>query len=396
MLSPSARRLLLINGCFSLANGLSGIFTTVYLWRLRPGVTTPAYYNLWTFLTILFVMPLGGAYVKRKGAAGVNAVAMLLYSGFYLTLLLLQEQAVNYLPFLGIFMGMALGGYALATHVLAYDLTDDSNRELYYNRNGLFTSVAGLLAPVTAGWIVSGFPGLAGYRVIFMVSFVVFAAAAVLGMSLKAAKPGSPYQLRAVLQSTHRGWRWMLLTYGVNGLRDGIFGFTVSLLVYLATGGERSLGNFTFLTSAVGIAAFFLVGRVLRRENRHRVFPIGAVLMGLATGVVSLGATWQVMLAHGLLFALAAPLFQTAYSAAGFDVIKSASANQDLRVEMIGAREIPLNLGRMASLVLILNFAPTGEGGTIFLRLLLAVMGLTFPLVWFLTNKALRASNVQP
>lgn len=395
MLSPSARRLIWINGLFALANGLSGLFTNVYLWRLKPGVTTPAFFNLFQMITIMIVMPAMGAVVKRKGAVPINVAAMTLYSGFYLTLLVLQEQAANYLAFLGIFLGAALGCYALATHTLAYDLTDGSNREAYYNRNGLFTAGAGLLAPLVAGWTVSSFPGLAGYRLIFIISAIFFATAAVMGLSLHALRPTpSPYRLRSVLPGAHPGWRRQLGGYFIMGMRDGVFSFSVSLLVFLATGGERSLGNFAFVTSVVGLASFWVAGRYMTPANRSRLFPLGAVLMGLATAVVALGATWQVMLLHGLLNALSTPLWQTAWNALGFDVIRQASGHQDLRVEMIGAREIPLNLGRITSLLLVLNFAPTsGAGGVTFLRLLLALLGLVFPVTWALVRKSSRGAG---
>jgi hypothetical protein len=110
---------------------------------------------------------------------------------------------------------------------------------------------------------VSSLPGLAGYRVIFIVSFGLFALAAALGIGLHSVRPSTPYQIFAVLPGQHRGWQKLLLGYAVIGLRDGIFTFAVNLLVFLATGGERSVGNFAFLTSVVGMGAFWAAGRFM-------------------------------------------------------------------------------------------------------------------------------------
>lgn len=399
MLTSSTRKLLWMIGLWSLANGLSGLFTNVYLWRLKPGVATPAYYNLWVFATILVAMPLLGGVVKRRGAAMINAIGMTLYAAFYLALLALQEQAAFYLPALGILFGIALSCYALATHVLGYDLTDDRSREYYYNRNGLVTSLTGLIAPLAAGWLVSSFPELMGYRIIFITSFVLFLSAAAVGISLRTPRPASAYQIRSVLPGSHPGWHRLLAAYALLGMRDGVFGFAVNLLVYLATGGERSVGNFAFITAAVGMAAYWLAGRLMTPATRNKLFPVGALLMGLSTGLVGLGASYPVMLAYGLLSALAMPFWQTAYVATGFDIIKQASGDRDLRVEMIAAREIPLNLGRMATLVLVLQFAPA-DGSTTGLQMLLAGLGLIFPLAWLLFRWAAaagpRSETVQP
>jgi len=212
------------------------------------------------------------------------------------------------------------------------------------------------------------------------------------GITPRTPRAASAYQIRSVLPGSHPGWHRLLVAYGLMGMRDGVFGFAVNLLVYLATGGERSVGNFAFITAAVGMAAYWLAGRLMTPATRNRLFPAGALLMGLSTGLVGLGASYPVMLAYGLLSALAMPFWQTAYVATAFDVIKQASGDRDLRVEMIAAREIPLNLGRMATLVLVLQFAPA-DGSTAGLQLLLGGLGLVFPLAWLLFRWAAAASS---
>jgi YQGE family putative transporter len=387
MLNAAARRLLWVNGLFALANSLSGLFTNVYLWRLRPGLLTPVQYNLFVMLTLLVVMPPLGAVVKRRGAVLVSAAGTGLYALFYLLLLVLKEQAAFHLAGLGILMGLAVGFWALAGHVLVYDVTEPGTREAFYNRNGLWGSLAGLLAPLVAGWLMGGLPGLLGYRVVFVVSFLLFAASAWLSLGLSSRRKPAPYAIGAVLPGRDAGWHWLLGSYFILGLRDGLFSFVVSLLVFLATGGEQRVGNFTFLTSAVGLAAFWLAGRYMTTANRDRLFFAGGLLLGAASGLLALGVSWPIMLAHGLLNAVANPLWSSAFGAVSFDVIKRAGDGRDLRIEMIAAREIPLNLGRVITLTLVMNASPVlNDIGT--LQTLLALLGLAFPAAWWCMHRA--------
>lgn len=399
MLDLAARRLLWVNGLFALANGMSGLFTNVYLWRLRPGVATLAQYNLWMMLAVLVTIPSLGALVKRRGAAVICVLGNGLYALFYLGLLLLQEQAAWHLAALGIFMGVALSANALAGHVLVYDLTRDDHRDLYYNRNGLNASLAGLLAPLVAGWLVASIPGLAGYRIIFVLSFLLFGASTWLALRLGARRPPAPYRLWQALSAPHRGWRRLLLSYAVVGLRDGIFSFAVTLLVYLAAShGEAGLGNFTFLTSGVGLAAYWVAARLMTPANRGRFWIWGALVMAAANGVLGFGVSFPLMLTYGLLIAVATPLWSTAFSAVAFATIKEASGEQDLRIEMICAREIPLNLGRVITLAVFLWLVPPGAAGnTGLLQLLVPFLGLVFPLAWLIARGKPAASpaNVQ-
>jgi YQGE family putative transporter len=390
----AVRRLLLMNGLFALGNGLSGLFTGVYLFRLRPGVVTPAFYGLWSAVALLVAMPVLGAWVKRWGAVFISVLGTTLYAAFYLALLLLQERAADHLTALGLFMGVAVAANALAGHVLVYDVTEPEQREAVLAHNGLVGAMAGLAAPPAAGWLVSAFPGLAGYRLIFLASFAFFAASAWAGLGLRSRRPPEPYRIREVLPGPDRGWRWLLASYGALGLRDGIFGFAVNLLVYLSGGGEGRLGRFAFLTSLVGMATFWLAGRVMTPQRRTRFFVAGAWAMALGSGLLMLGTTWPVMLAHGLVSALANPFWSSAFGAASFDVIRTASGSRDLRVEMIAAREIPLNLGRVATLLLFLSVAPYLDHPGV-LQILLAGLGLAFPVALTCTQKALRLSSTK-
>jgi YQGE family putative transporter len=379
-----------MNGLFGLAGGLSGLFTNVYLFRLRPGITTPAIFTLWQMATLLVVLPALGALVKRKGAAIVNVLGCGLYAAFYLTLLLLQERAVDHLVFLGIFMGAGVSAIALAGHVLAYDVSDETNREHFYNRNGLNGSIIGLIVPLASGWLVSSFPGLTGYRIIFIASVILFAGSAYLGLGLQTNHQPAPYRLLDVIPGRGRAWHKMLVAYLLMGLRDGLYAFGISLLVYLsASNGEAGLGNFTFLTSLIGLGAFWLVGRLMTPANRERFFPVGAILMMAACLILGLGGNWWVMLAYGLMINLAVPVWSTAFSVASFDVI-GAVGGEAYRIEMIAAREIPLNLGRVISIGLFLAFTPEGTG---LLSMLLAVSGVVFPLAWLCVRRSSAAAG---
>lgn len=387
-LSQAARRLLWAQGFFSLANALSGVFTGVYLWRLRPGVETLAQYNFWVFFTVMVGMPALGGLAKRWGAAYALVAGNSLYAFFYLILLLLKDQAGNYLAPLGLLMGLALSFYATSDHVLAYDLTADTQRERYYSLRGLATTIATLVAPVTSGWLVASFAGTAGYTLIFGFSFLFFTLSAYLGLGLRYQRPPAPYQIRRVLPGPDPRWHRVLLAFGLYGLRDGIFGFIINLLVFLSAGSERGLGNYTFLTSLLGLGAFYLAGRVMKPANRPFTFFLGALLMAAAPLFLLLGVTWWTMLLFGAVVALANPLWSTALGAVNLRAISEVSRGEDLRVEFICAREVPLGFGRLAGILLFLWLARSGGGqSTVFLQSLLPVLGLAFFVVWLLLRR---------
>nr|PZN44401.1 MAG: hypothetical protein DIU70_02540 [Bacillota bacterium] len=374
-----------VGGLFALANGLSGLFTGVYLFRLRPGLETPATYALWQFLALLAASPALGWLIKNRGAVLTYQIGIALHAGFYLALLFLQEEAALHLEALGAWMGLALGAWAMAGHVLVYDVIPEEKRELYFNQSGLVNSLAALVTPLLAGWTLTALPGLTGYRVIFVVSFVLFAASAALSLGLSPMRPPAPFRIGAVLPGRDPGWRRLLLAHGVLGLRDGITSFAINLLVYLTTGGEDRVGEFTFLTGALGLVSYWVAGRLMHPGNREQSFRLGAVGMAVATGVLAFGVSWPVLLTYGLLQAALSPIWLTSFSTASFSIIRRATGPEDLRVEMIAAREMPLNLGRVVALLGFLALVRgAGEEQVLLLRWLLPCLGLPFPLAWLL------------
>lgn len=66
-----------------------------------------------------------------------------------------------------------------------------------------------------------------------------------------------------------------------HGIREGLFAFLISLLIYVATGDELSLGGYLTASSVVALIAYFIVGRFIRINWRDESILIGAAMLGI-------------------------------------------------------------------------------------------------------------------
>nr|WP_313784634.1 hypothetical protein [Paenibacillus larvae] len=63
------------------------------------------------------------------------------------------------------------------------------------------------------------------------------------------------------------------------GVREGVFGFLIVLLVYIATTSEQKLGNYALITSGVSFFSNWLVGRTLKPVWRRQGMFVGVIML---------------------------------------------------------------------------------------------------------------------
>jgi YQGE family putative transporter len=384
---PSAHWLLVISGIFALSVGLSNTFVNVYLWKVDHSYLPIGWYNLavYTLMPLAFVA--AGWLCGRWNASWTLRIGVGLHAAFYL-LALIGGTALAARPIvLGMVMGMAAGFYWLSFNYLSLQMTRDGRRDRFYGSNGALTAVAGMVAPLASGYLISHedrFGGLSGYHIIFGISLGLFVLAIVVSLKLRV-EGGGRLQLGRMLKAIRRrSWRSILAGCSVYGLREGVFLFLIGLLMYIATGSELKLGEFILLQSGLSFLSFSLVSRWLKPERRMLVMGVGAFGMAAAALLFLLPLSARLIVWYGCLVALVLPLFLVSLQGLVFDTIGALDPSGEDYVEQIIAREVAENAGRVAGiaafLVIVAN-RPTPRAISWFAVVLGFVQILTWGLI---------------
>ena len=104
---------------------------------------------------------------------------------FYFIVLMLGKSAVTYAVPLGMFNRLSLGLFWIAYNVVYFEVTEPANRDRYNGSAGLLGSGAGIIAPWISGFLITANKGERGYTIIFTISVITFAIAAILSFWLK-------------------------------------------------------------------------------------------------------------------------------------------------------------------------------------------------------------------
>lgn len=348
--------LLCIGGFYALSISLSNTFVNVYLWKQSGEFGDLGLYNLAIVTMQPLTFILAGRLAKQVDRIIVLRLGVSFLAIFFLSVLMVGNRAHDYLLLLGALLGIGYGFYWLAFNVLTFEITEPDTRDFFNGFLGILTSAAGMIGPIVAGYIISSLTKWKGYTIIFSISLGLFLMAVVLSFFLTRRPAKGTYGLMRVIEERANNKNWRLITnaHFFQGLREGIFVFVISIFVYMATGSEWALGKFGFVNSFTSFIAYYLVSRFIQPAYRKKAILCGGLLLYAALFLIVFDLSYPRLLLYAVTIAIAYPLLLVPYSSLTFDVIGKSWEAAEKRVEYIVVRELFLNGGRIASILLFL------------------------------------------
>lgn len=390
-LDKQTRILLLVNGLFVTASVLSGTFLGIYIWKAAHDFVLLGWFTLLSHVMMALTFWTAGYWCKRGRNGTCLRVGVAVSAAFYGLVLLLGQQAVQYVWLLGLVQGLAIGLFWLGFNIVYFEATDAGNRDRFNGLAGVIGSLVGMAAPWCSGFLISRMEGETGYRIMFAVSVGIFVAGACVSFWLHNRKPQGRYDWRLPLRIwtlPDTPWRPVLGALMAQGFRETVFAVMIGLLVFIRTGSEMKLGNYSLITQLVAFAAFFAAGRWLKPAWRSRGMLIGAIALTAVILSLFFGTHYAPMLAFGIGTALFLPLFIIPMTSSVFDLIGTHEESVRQRVEYVVLRELALNAGRITGMaVFIVTLSISREPTVIHWMMLL--VGSSPVLSWFFMRRRL-------
>ena len=380
--------LLLIGGLYSLSVALSNTFVNIYLWKQTGELLDLGLYNLASSIAQPLTFILAGRMAKKVDRVIVLRIGVILLALFYCIVLAIGASAAKYLLLLGGVLGMGYGFYWLAFNVLTFEITEPETRDFFNGFLGILTSAGGMVGPMSAGFIISKLANTKGYPIVFGISLTLFALAVTLSFFLKRRPANGKYHFKRIIAERKNNYNWKMVTnaHVCQGLREGIFAFMISVLVFLSTGTEMALGTYGLINSAVAFASYFVVSRLMKKEYRLKSILIGGILLYAALFLIAFDVTYTKLIIYAVTIAIAYPLLLVPYSSITYDVIGTGWKAAEMRIEYIVVREVYLNTGRVLSILLFLIMVSTMDTKQS-LPILFLVLGAGHTFIYFFIRR---------
>ncbi|OEF99422.1 hypothetical protein BHF71_01575 [Vulcanibacillus modesticaldus] len=383
VLGKDTKLLLIISTLFTIAVTLSNTFVNVYLWKLTKDYLIIGWFNFYQYLVMMLTFIVAGRITKKYDRVIILRFGVTFLSFFYLAVLMFGPSASKYYMILGVLLGIGQGFYWFAYNLLYFEITESNNRDVFNGWNGLFTSLGGIIAPFLSGWIISRKAGFSGYKIIFLVSLIIFLATVLLSFLFHKRELSGSYRLLKAFKGVIEDLEWKNIFLGMTaqGLRDGVITFLTGLLVYISTGKEFSLGVYSMVISAVALVSYYIVGKILKKDWRNLSMMIGSFMMALAVIPMVIYTSYVTIMIYGIGTSIFAPLYFIPLTSKVFDKIGESKSSARLSGEYIVIREIGLNFGRILIILIFIFFIKAI--GKEHLRYLLMLSGSTQILTWY-------------
>ncbi len=394
VLSRQAVLLLVVHGLFAAACALSGTFVNVFLWRAKQDYALIGWFALAGQIMNVLTFYLAGKWVKERNKMNSLRLGVAASGGFYLAVLLLGKQAVDYVIALGALQGMAFGFFWLAFNVVYFEITGPDDRDRFNGWSGLIGSVCNMIGPWISGLLIArASGGSEGYRLVFSISLAVFIMAAIFSFFLKKRQADDRYDWSYSVKTLRQPgsmWRKAFAGLAAQGVREGVFAFIISVLIFVATKSESKIGTFSLISSIVSLISYWWIGRLMKPRVRSRLMLAGAVFMIAAI----LPFFWQVnyftLLIFGIVAGAAFPLYIIPITSSVFDLIGQDEESARHRVEHVITRELGLNTGRICGTVAFIIVVSWRETVTV-MNMLLLVVGSSPLLAWWFMRTVIRS-----
>ncbi|USK27327.1 MFS transporter [Bacillus sp. CMF21] len=389
--------LLIIGGLYSLGIALSNAFVNVYLWKQSGSFLDLGIYNLSIAIMQPVTFVIAGRWAKKIDRVIVFRLGVAFLAVFYLSVLLIGNDAADNIILLGGLLGIGSGFYWLSFNVLTFEITEPETRDFFNGFLGIMSSSAGMIGPIVAGFVISRFAGDIGYKSIFSISLGLFFCAVILSLFLKRRHAHGRYLLLEVLKERKRNVNWRMITnaHFFQGIREGTFIFVIGVLVFITTGSEFALGKYGLINSAVAFVFYYLATRLITKKMRKKSILIGGILLYASIFLLLFDLTYPKLIMYAISIAIAYPMLLVPYISLTYDVIGRSWNAAEARIEYIVVREIFLNLGRISSILLfILAVTLFDEKQSI--PILLAVIGSGHSFIYFFIRKVTLLESNEP
>lgn len=348
--------LLLIGGLYSLGIFLSNTFVNIYLWRQSGDYITIAVYNLGINLFQALTFIVAGRLAKKVDRIIVLRLGVIFLSLFFLSVLMIGENASTFNFLLGCLLGIGYGFYWMAFNVLTFEITEPDTRDFFNGFLGILQSLGGMIGPLLAGIIISRLDGNVGYTTIFTISFILFIFAVAASFFLQRRSAKGNYYFRRIIRerNNNKNWKRILYAHFFQGIREGVFFFIISIWVFIVTQSEFALGKFNLFLSGLSAVLYFIVTKYLKPSSRKKAILVGASLLYLSIYIIIFNANYFLLMVYAIVIGIAYPIINVPYVSLTYDVIGKAWKAGELRIEYIVVRELFLNTGRIVSVLIFL------------------------------------------
>ena len=346
---------------------LEVVFVNILIMRVSGGDIQAVLTNR----ALVFIFTAVGMNMVPVLSRKINAVTAIRVSGFlyilvFFVLLIGTEQIFLLVYAVGALSGLAWGFYWFGQIALLTSYTTQQNRAVGIAIFAVIQGSMALVMPLASGGVIDFMPGMDGYRLMFGAAIVALVVQRFFIMCklppVQTEHRKSEYRIAFRLLFKRAGLRIMAAMEFSRGLRDGVFGFFLNLVLFEIVNSESLVGVNSFLAGLASILAAWLYGRMITDRNKGRLTVISVSVLMAFFPILYFAIGPATVILFSVANAFFAMFINNSVMNNSFDALGQNEQTRSVMSELIGIREAALVSGRISGIVIMALF-PAGLQG---------------------------------
>ncbi|MDR2908890.1 MAG: MFS transporter [Oscillospiraceae bacterium] len=344
---------------------------SVYLNTLLLRISGNDMYVVFTYRCLYFATSAVGnlfcsAFSKRIHPVFAVRAGGMAYAAMFLVLFALTNSlTLPLMYFIGTLSGLAGGIYWAGHNVLLTHYTSPGNRGLGLGICGTIQGILTLVVPLVSGLVIDSMPGMSGYRLMFGVAVATIIIQARFMKRLETVtRSHRPREFLFAFKLAFKrlSLRMMLASEFVRGFRDGVFTFFLNILLFEFISNEFLVGFNSFLSGVLSILGNQVYGKIATQERRPRLTALATTVLFLLACVLLLSLNAGTVVFFTVVNAFCSYFIVNSVMNNSFDLFAGNETLRSVMTELMGFRELALDVGRISGIVVVALFPKNGAG----------------------------------
>ena len=338
---------------------MSNVFVNVYLYAYTGSLMMLISYSFVRYFCIPVGYLIAGQLTRHVRLSVILTTGLVVLStalGILLTINPYFDQWPILIYLIGVIFGLGEGLYWFSANNLNQLASTKTTRPAFVSSMGIANAVATIIAPFSATWIVTNSgTDTEGYLRIFQVVIVVQLIASVLASRVTLVHDKARFTLMDKFDLRRDSqWRYIMTSNVLFGIREAVLFVLGGILIFRATGNSgKSYGDLLTMFAVLAIASNAIARKLISRENRMRMYSVGAVLLFIGTMVLVLVPTLEGAIFYGVVNAIGSPFLINPFNIIVMNAIQDYAGPEPLYGRII-ARETAWTTGRLIGFTSIL------------------------------------------
>ena len=336
------------------------VFLVLYFINVSNNNILPlGIYKLVAMVTVWLVIFLSRNYCKSKNRVWLMRIGIVMYFIYFLAIILLKEQVVNYIYLIGLLYGLEEGFYYSVYNVIESDGIENKDREKYLGTYNGWKNIVSIIFPLFFGSLIEK----SGFTNTIIVLLIIVTLQIVLSIVLKdnnipKSNKTNLKEFKNVMKE-HPELKSIIRTNICSGLTysEGALSYVITIYIIKVFSESISLGIFTSIFSVISIIIGFLFVKVIKPKYYIKLLVATLPITIILLCIMLLNCNFVTVVLYNLFQTISKLLSDLIMERNIFNFSNIETIKKEYKVEYFLTLETALFIGRVISNTLFILMA---------------------------------------